>query len=158
MLLEDQDRSLWDRQRIEEGSALVRRALAARRLGFYTLQAAISAVHAEAKEAVTTDWNRIVALYSVLQQIDSSPVIALNRAVAVAMRDGPSAGLQLVDDILAGGVLSDYHLIHSTRGELLRRDGDHAAAREAFERALSLTRQAPEQRLLRRRLAMLQSL
>lgn len=158
VLLEEQDRSLWDRQRIEEGSALVRRALAARRLGFYTLQAAISAVHAEAKEAVTTDWNRIVALYSVLQQIDSSPVIALNRAVAVAMRDGPRAGLQLVDDILAGGVLSDYHLIHSTRGELLRRDGDHAAAREAFERALSLTRQAPEQRLLRRRLAMLQSL
>ncbi len=152
VLLEDQDRSLWDRAKIAEGRSLVERAIASGRLGVYTLQAAIAAVHAEAPAASATDWTQMVALYDVLAQIESSPVVALNRAVAVAMRDGPRAGLELIDAILAGGDLADYHLAHAARADLCRRLGRTADARESYERALSLTRQEPERRFLERRL------
>ncbi len=155
VLLEDQDRTLWNQNNINEGAALVREALASRRFGFYTLQAAISAVHAEAPSAEATDWNQIVSLYNVLLQLEPSPVIELNRAVAVAMRDGPQSGLQIVDAILARGELGDYHLSHATRGELLRRDGQREAAIDAFELALTLAKQAPEQRMLRRKIEQL---
>jgi RNA polymerase sigma-70 factor (ECF subfamily) len=152
ILLDDQDRSLWNREQIAEGSALVRRALASRRFGPYTLQAAIAAVHAEAPEPAATDWAQIVGLYDVLARADPSPVVELNRAVAVAMRDGPSAGLALIDAILVRGDLDDYHLAHSARAELCRRLGRTADARASYGRALALARQAPERRFIERRL------
>jgi len=153
VLLDDQDRSLWHRERIAEGAALVERALASRRFGPYTLQAAIAAVHAEAARARETDWAQIVGLYDVLLRASPSPVIELNRAAAVAMRDGPAAGLALVDAILARGALEDYHLAHSARADLCRRLGRAADARAAYQRALALARQGPERRFLERRLA-----
>jgi RNA polymerase sigma-70 factor (ECF subfamily) len=152
ILLEDQDRSLWNREYIAEGSALVERALLSRRFGPYTIQAAIAAVHAGAPNAAATDWQEIVGLYDVLIRAEPSPVVELNRAVAVAMRDGPQAGLLLIDAILARGDLSDYHLAHSARGELCRRLGRVDEARASYKRALSLVRQEPERRLLERRL------
>jgi RNA polymerase sigma-70 factor (ECF subfamily) len=153
ILLEDQDRSLWDREQIAEGLALVRQAIASQGVGPYTLQAAIAAVHAEAPTAAATDWAQIVDLYGLLAQVIPSPVIELNRAVAVAMREGPAAGLALVDAILARGDLSDYHLAHAARADLCRRLGRITEARASYERALDLTRQEPERRFLRRRLA-----
>jgi RNA polymerase sigma-70 factor (ECF subfamily) len=153
ILLEDQDRSLWNRELIAEGTALVERALSSRRIGPYTLQAAIAAVHAEAPSAAATDWAQIVGLYDVLARAEPSPVVELNRAVAVAMRDGPAAGLALVDAILARGELSDYRLAHAARADLCRRLGRAADARVSYERALVLTRQEPERRFLERRLA-----
>jgi RNA polymerase sigma-70 factor (ECF subfamily) len=152
VLLADQDRSRWDRARIAEGSALVQRALASRRFGPYTLQAAIAAVHAEAPTAADTDWGQIVGLYEVLLRVEPSPVVELNRAAAVAMRDGPSAGLALVDAILARGDLTQYHLAHSARADLCRRLGRADDARASYRRALELTRQEPERRFLERRL------
>jgi RNA polymerase sigma-70 factor, ECF subfamily len=152
VLLDDQDRSLWNREQIAEGSALVERALSSRRFGPYTLQAAIAAVHAGARHAAATDWAQIVGLYDVLARADPSPVVELNRAVAVAMRDGPSAGLVLIDALLARGDLRDYHLAHSARADLCRRLGRTAEARAAYKRALALTRQEPERRFLERRL------
>jgi RNA polymerase sigma-70 factor (ECF subfamily) len=153
ILLDDQDRSLWDRAHIAEGNALVQRALASRRIGPYTLQAAIASVHAEAPAAATTDWTQIVGLYDVLIRASPSPVVELNRAVAVAMRDGPMAGLALIDTILARGDLADYSLAHSARADLCRRLGKNGDARASYERALSLTRQEPQRRFLERRLA-----
>ena len=153
ILLDAQDRSLWNREQIAEGSALVERALSSRRFGPYTLQAAIAAVHAEAPSAAATDWTQIVGLYDVLVRAAPSPVVELNRAVAVAMRDGPAAGLALIDAILARGDLPDYHLAHSARADFCRRLGRMAEARTSYERALALTRQEPERRFLERRLA-----
>jgi len=153
VLLEAQDRSLWDREMIAEGSALVRRALTSRRFGAYTLQAAIAAVHAEAADAASTDWTEIAALYEALLALEPSPVIELNRAVAIAMRDGPEAGLALVDALLDRGDLADYHLAHAARADLCRRLGRNAAARAAYARALELTKLEPERRFLERRLA-----
>jgi RNA polymerase sigma-70 factor (ECF subfamily) len=153
VLLEHQDRSLWNRDYIKEGSVLVERALAARQLGPYTIQAAIAAVHANAPNAAATDWAQIVALYDLLARAEPSPVVELNRAVAVAMRDGPSAGLALIDAILGGGGLSDYHLAHAARADLCRRLGRTAEARVSYAKALSLTEQEPERRFLERRLA-----
>jgi RNA polymerase sigma-70 factor (ECF subfamily) len=155
ILLEDQDRSLWNRDQIAEGQALVERALRSRRFGPYTLQAAIAAVHANASASTETDWSQIASLYDVLLRIEPSPVVELNRAVAVAMRDDPEAGLGLIDGILARGELTDYHLAHSARGELCRRAGRAAEARASFERALELTQQEPERRFIERRLASL---
>ncbi len=152
VLLDDQDRSLWNCDMIGEGAALVERALASRRFGPYTLQAAIAAVHAVAPNAAATDWAQIVGLYDVLARADPSPVVALNRAVAVAMGDGPVAGLALIDAILARGELADYHLAHSAQADLRRRLGRKAEARASYERALALTRQEPERRFLERRL------
>jgi RNA polymerase sigma-70 factor, ECF subfamily len=152
VLMDDQDRSLWNRDQIAEGAALVERALSSRRFGPYTLQAAIAAVHAEAPTAAATDWAQIVGLYDVLARADPSPVIELNRAAAVAMRDGPSAGLTLIDAILARGDLTDYHLAHSARAELCRRLGRTGEARISYQRALGLTRQEPERRFLEQRL------
>jgi RNA polymerase sigma-70 factor (ECF subfamily) len=152
ILLEDQDRSLWNRDQIAEGSALVERALSARQPGPYALQAAIAAVHAGSPDTASTDWEEIVALYGVLERVTPSPVIELNRAVAVAMRDGPAAGLAIIDAIVARGDLRDYHLAHSARADLLRRLGKTAEARDAYERALELTRLEPERRFLTRRL------
>jgi RNA polymerase sigma-70 factor (ECF subfamily) len=152
ILLEDQDRSLWNRDQIAEGLALVEQALSSRQVGSYTLQAAIAAAHAEAPTAVATDWARIVGLYDLLLEAVPSPVIELNRAAAVAMRDGPLAGLALIDAILARGDLTDYHLAHSARAELCRRLGRTAEAQASYERALSLTQQEPERRFLERRL------
>lgn len=156
ILLEDQDRSLWNRVMIAEGTALVERALSSRRIGPYTLQAAIAAVHVEAPDAAATDWAQIVGLYDALVRVEPSPVVELNRAVAVAMRDGPEAGLALVDAILARGDLSDYRLAHAARADLCRRLGKTAEARASYQRALALTRQEPERRFLERRLAELQ--
>jgi RNA polymerase sigma-70 factor (ECF subfamily) len=153
ILLEDQDRSLWDQDLISQGVSLVERALAPGRVGPYTLQAAIAVVHASSPGVGFTDWGRIVELYSLLEQVDPSPVVELNRAVAVAMRDGPAAGLDLVDDILERGELAHYHLAHATRADLCRRLGRAADARNSYQRALSLARQVPEQRFLARRLA-----
>ena len=153
ILLDDQDRLLWNRDQIGEGSALVERALAARQVGPYTIQAAIAAVHANARNAAATDWTQIVALYDLLARAEPSPVIELNRAVAVAMRDGPSEGVALIDAILGRGDLSDYHLVHAARADLCRRLGRKAEARASYERALSLTEQEPERRFLERRLA-----
>ena len=155
VLLDDQDRSLWDARQIAEGAALVDRSLATRRIGPYTLQAAIASVHARARTAAATDWAQIASLYDVLLRVDPSPVVALNRAAAVAMRDGPAAGLALIDEILARGDLADYHLAHSARAELCRRLGRTAEARASYERALALTRLEPERRFLERRLAAL---
>jgi len=157
ILLEDQDRALWNREMIAEGTALVERALSSRRIGPYTLQAAISAVHAGAANAAATDWAQIVALYGLLAQAEPSPVVELNRAVAVAMRDGPESGLELIDAILARGELADYRLAHAARADLCRRLGRTAEARAAYERALALTRGEPERRFLERRLAELGS-
>jgi RNA polymerase sigma-70 factor, ECF subfamily len=153
ILLEDQDRSLWSGEQIAEGKALVERALSARQVGVYAIQAAIAAVHAEATSAEGTDWAQIVALYDLLAQATPSPVIELNRAVAVAMRDGPLRGLQLVDNILAQGDLSDYHLAHAARADLCRRLGKTADARASYQQALAIARQEPERRFLEKRLA-----
>ncbi len=153
VLLNDQDRWLWNRGQIAEGASLVERALSSRRFGPYTLQAAIAAVHAEAPNAGATDWAQIVGLYDVLMRADPSPVVELNRAVAMAMRDGPLAGLTLIDAILARGDLADYHLAHSARADLCRRLGRTAEARAAYKQALALTQQEPERRFLARRLA-----
>jgi len=156
ILLDDQDRSLWNREQIVEGQALVAQALGRRgdqRLGPYTVQAAISAVHADAPSPEATDWAQIVGLYDVLSRAAPSPVVELNRAVAVAMRDGPEAGLELIDGILARGELVDYHLAHAARADLCRRLGRTAEARASYEKALALTRQEPERRFLERRLA-----
>jgi RNA polymerase sigma-70 factor (ECF subfamily) len=152
VLLDAQDRSRWNREQIAEGSALVERAMSSRRFGPYTLQAAIAAVHARAPSAAATDWAEIVGLYDVLARADPSPVVELNRAAAVAMRDGPAAGLALIDAILARGDLEDYQLAHSARADLCRRLGRNVEARASYQRALSLTRQEPERRLLERRL------
>jgi len=153
ILLEDQDRSLWNREQIDEGVALVQRALLMGQVGAYTIQAAIAAAHAQAPTAAATDWNQIVSLYDLLLQAEPSPVIELNRAVAVAMRDGPQAGLDLVDAILKRGDLETYHLAHATRADLCRRIGRTAEARMSYQRALSLTQQEPERRFLEKRLA-----
>jgi RNA polymerase sigma-70 factor (ECF subfamily) len=152
VLLENQDRSLWNRGQIAEGIRLVERALLSRRFGPYTLQAAIAAVHSEASDAAATDWPQIVALYGALGQAEPSPVVELNRAVAVAMRDGPETGLALIDAILARGDLADYHLAHSARADLCRRLGRKDEARSAYRRALSLTQQEQERRFLENRL------
>ena len=152
VLLEDQDRSRWNRSQIVEGKALVERSLASRRFGIYTIQAAISAVHADAPSTTATDWGQIVALYDVLLRSAPSPVVELNRAVAVAMRDGPAAGLSLVDDILERGDLAGYHLAHAARADLCRRLGRVDEARAAYRRALELARQEPERRFLEMRL------
>ena len=152
VLLENQDRALWNREQIAEGVKLVERALLSHRFGPYTLQAAIAAVHAEASEAAATDWPQIVALYSILARADPSPVIELNRAVAVAVRDGPEAGLALIDVIFARGELMEYHLAHSARADLCRRLDRKDEARSSYQRALSLARQESEQRFLKTRL------
>lgn len=153
VLLADQDRSRWNRALILEGTALVERALSSRRFGPYTLQAAIAAVHAEAVSAEATDWRQIAGLYDVLVRADPSPVVELNRAAAIAMRDGPAAGLALIDALLARGELRDYHLAHSARAELCRRLGRTEEARTAYRQALALTQQEPERRFLERRLS-----
>jgi RNA polymerase sigma-70 factor (ECF subfamily) len=152
ILLADQDRSLWNRAHIDEGTALVERALASRRIGPYTLQAAIAAVHANAESPDATDWSEIVGLYDVLLRLTPSPVVELNRAVALAMRDGPAAGLALIDRILDRGELAEYHLAHAARADMCRRLGAHAQARASYERAMALARQEPERRFLERRL------
>jgi RNA polymerase sigma-70 factor, ECF subfamily len=152
ILLDDQDRSRWNRTLIAEGGTLVERALGSRRFGPYTLQAAIAAVHAESPSAAATDWPQIVGLYDVLLRAEPSPIIELNRAVAVAMRDGPQAGLTLIDALLARGELADYRLAHSARADLCRRLGRTADARAAYERAMALTQQEPERRFIARRL------
>ena len=152
ILLEQQDRSLWNRAQIAEGTALVERALGSREVGPYVIQAAIAAVHGEASDAASTDWSQIVGLYDVLMQAEPSAIVELNRAVAVAMRDGPPAGLALVDAILSRGDLTNYHLAYSARADLCRRLGQIADARASYERALSLTQQEPERRFLERRL------
>lgn len=155
VLLDDQDRALWNRGQIEEGRALVARALASRQFGPYTLQAAISAMHADASGADTTDWPQIVGLYDLLLSANPSPIIELNRAVAVAMRDGPEIGLTLVDEILARGDLTGYHLAHAARADLCRRLGRVSEALVAYQKALQLTRQEPERRFLEQRIAKL---
>lgn len=159
VLLEEQDRSLWNRAQIAEGKALVERAWASREpsaVGPYALQAAIALAHADAADAASTDWARIAGLYGLLWRIEPSPVIELNRAVAVAMRDGPAAGIELIDAILARGDLAGYHLAHAARADLCRRLGRTADARAAYQQALALARQKPERRFLERRLAELE--
>ena len=156
VLLGEQDRSLWDRAQISEAISLVEAALASRRFGAYTLQAAIAAVHVEAPVAEATDWAQIVGLYDALLRFDPSPVVELNRAVALAMRDGPAAGLAGIDAILARGDLADYHLAHSARADLCRRLGDRSEARKSYRKALELARQSSERRFLERRLAELE--
>ena len=153
ILLDDQDRTRWNHEQIADGARLVERALASRRIGPYTLQAAIASVHAAAPTAAATDWGQIVGLYDVLVRAEPSPVVELNRAAAVAMRDGPAAGLALIDAILARGDLADYPLAHSARAELCRRLGKITDARTSYQRALGLTRQEPQRRFLERRLA-----
>lgn len=152
ILLEDQDRSRWNQDYIAEGKALVQRSLSSQQFGSYTLQAAIAAVHAEAASAAATDWAQIVALYDVLFQIERSPIVGLNRAIAVAMRDGALAGLQQIDAILAQGDLSSYHLAHAARADLCRRLGRTTDARASYQRALALAKQEPERRFLAQRL------
>jgi RNA polymerase sigma-70 factor (ECF subfamily) len=152
ILMEDQDRSLWDREKITAARLLVERAIASRRFGIYTIQAAIATVHAAAPTAAETNWTDMVAWYDALARVEPSPVVALNRAVAVAMRDGPSAGLELIDAILTSGELTDYHLAHAARADLCRRLGRTADARSAYDRALALCRQEPERRFIERRL------
>jgi RNA polymerase sigma-70 factor, ECF subfamily len=156
VLLADQDRSLWNRDQIKDGLALVQGALQSRRFGPYSLQAAIAAVHAGAPDAASTDWSQIVGLYDVLVRADPSPVVELNRAVAVAMRDGFAAGLALIDALLARGDLDDYYLAHSARADLCRRLGKSAEARNSYRRALDLTQQSSERRFLEQRLAELE--
>jgi RNA polymerase sigma-70 factor (ECF subfamily) len=153
VLLEDQDRSRWDRALIDEGRALVRRALTSGPFAAYTLQAAIAAVHAEAARPELTDWGRIVGFYDLLLRSEPSPVVELNRAVAIAMRDGPAAGLALVDALLERGALGDYHLAHAARADLCRRLGDRVQARASYARALALARHEPQRRFLAGRLA-----
>jgi RNA polymerase sigma-70 factor (ECF subfamily) len=152
VLLNDQDRSLWNQEQIAEGSALVKRALSSRRIGSYTLQAAIAAVHAEAPNGAATDWAQIVGLYDVLLTVNPSPVVELNRAVAVAMRDGPSAGLSLIEAILRRGDLEDYYLAYSALADLNRQLGKTTEARTAYQQSLKLARQEPVRRFLERRL------
>lgn len=152
VLLEQQDRSLWNREHIREGLGLIERALASRRFGSYTVQAAIAAVHAEAPNTATTDWARIVTLYDLLLRTNPSPIVDLNRAVAVAMRDGPANGLELVDALLANGELENYHLAHAARADFCRQLGRTSDARVSYERALALTKQEPERRFLEKRL------
>jgi len=152
ILLEDQDRSLWDKRQIAEGVALVERAFSSNRVGPYSVQAAIAAVHAEASAPDATDWKEIVELYDVLLRMQASPVIELNRAVAVAMCDGPKSGLDLIDAILARGELSNYHLVYSARAELCRRLGEKAEAKISYEKALALAQQGPERKFLERKL------
>jgi RNA polymerase sigma-70 factor (ECF subfamily) len=152
ILLEAQDRSLWDREKIGEGKVLIERAIASQRFGVYTIQAAIAAVHAEAPTASATNWAEIVAWYDVLERAAPSPIVALNRAVAVAMRDGPLAGLELIDAILGDNQLTEYHLAHAARADLCRRLGRTADARGAYQKALALARQEPERRFLEKRL------
>jgi RNA polymerase sigma-70 factor (ECF subfamily) len=156
ILLENQDRSLWNREQIAEGVALVEKALNSRRFGAYTLQAAIAVVHAEAESTAATDWRQIVALYNQLLRIHPSPVVHLNRAVAIAMRDGPEAGLAHIDALLAHGELANYYLAHSARAEMYRRLGRTAEARSAYEKALVLTQQEPERQFLQERIRQLQ--
>jgi RNA polymerase sigma-70 factor, ECF subfamily len=158
VLLDDQDRSLWNRHHITEGLGLVERALASRRFGPYTLQAAIAAVHAASPNAAATDWAQIVGWYDVLMRVDPTPVIELNRAAAVAMRDGPTAGLSIIDALLQRPDLQSYYLAHAARADLCRRVGRDTEARVSYERALDLTRQEPERRFLERRLNELSSL
>jgi RNA polymerase sigma-70 factor (ECF subfamily) len=153
IVLDEQDRSLWNRKQIEEGSALVERALSSRRFGPYSLQAAIAALHCDAARAAETDWNEIVHLYDLLLRIEPTPVVELNRAVAVAMRDGPAAGLVLVDELLARGDLAGYRLAHAARADFCRRLGRTAEARESYTRAHALTQSEPERQFLQRRLA-----
>jgi len=153
ILLENQDRALWNREQIAEGVALVEKALKSRRFGAYTLQAAIAAVHAEAESMAATDWRQIVALYDQLVRIQPSPVVELNRSVAIAMRDGPEAGLAHIDAVLEHGELADYYLAHSARADMCRRLGRTAEARASYEKALALTQQEPERQFLARRLA-----
>ena len=155
ILLENQDRSLWNREQIAEGVALLEKALNSRRFGPYTLQAAIAAVHAEAESVATTDWRQIVALYDRLLRIQPSPVVQLNRAVAIAMRDGPEAGLTHIDAVLAHGELANYYLAHSARADMYRRLGRTAEARSAYEKALALTQQEPERQFLEERIRQL---
>jgi RNA polymerase sigma-70 factor (ECF subfamily) len=155
ILLENQDRSLWNREQISEGVALVGQALQSRRFGSYTLQAAIAAVHAEAESTAATDWRQIVALYNQLLRIQPSPVVQLNRAVAIAMRDGPEAGLQQIDAVLEHGELANYYLAHSARAEMYRRLGRTAEARASYEKALALTQQQPERQFLQERIRQL---
>src|SRR5215211_2785023 len=153
VLLDDQDRTLWDREQIAEGTRLVERAISSRRFGPYTLQAAIAAVHAEAPTAAVTDWRQIVGLYDVLLRAEPSPVVELNRAAAIAMRDGPAAGLALIDGILARGDLQDYQLAHAARAELCRRLGQTSDSVASYRRALSLTLQEPQRRFIEKRLS-----
>ena len=155
ILLENQDRSLWNRKQITEGVALVKRALQSRRFGSYTLQAAIAAVHAEAESSADTDWRQIVALYNQLVRIQPSPVVHLNRAVAIAMRDGPEAGLRHIEEIMDQGELGNYYLAHSARAEMYRQLGRTAEARASYEKALALTQQEPERQFLRERIRQL---
>jgi RNA polymerase sigma-70 factor (ECF subfamily) len=155
VLLENQDRSLWNREQIAEGVALVEKALKSRRFGAYTLQAAIAAVHAEAESTAVTDWRQIVALYDRLLRIHPSPVVQLNRAVAIAMRDGPEAGLTHIDAVLEQGELANYYLAHSARADMYRRLGRTAEARSSYEKALALTQQGPERQFLQERIRQL---
>ena len=155
ILLEHQDRSLWNREQIAEGVALLEKALKSRRFGSYTLQAAIAAVHAEAESTAATDWRQIVALYNRLVRIQPSPIVELNRAVAIAMRDGPEVGLGLIDAVLAHGELANYYLAHSARADMCRRLGRTAEARSSYERALALTQQEPERQFLQERIRQL---
>jgi RNA polymerase sigma-70 factor (ECF subfamily) len=152
VLLADQNRSLWNRDQIAEGAALVRKAVAMGNVGSYTLQAAIAAIHAESPHSAATDWNEISGLYDLLKEVDPSPVVELNRAVAIAMRDGEEAGLGLIDRLLASGELDHYALAHAGRAELLRRLGRNDEARRSYERALQLIGQEPERRFIERRL------
>jgi RNA polymerase sigma-70 factor (ECF subfamily) len=153
ILLEDQDRSLWNRELIEEGTALVQQALSSGWVGLYSLQAAMAAVHAAAPTVAATDWAQIIGLYDMLAQVAPSPVVEINRAIAVAMRDGPAAGLVLIEAILARGDLANYHLAHAARAELCRRLGRTAEARASYRQALALAQQEPERRFLERRIA-----
>ena len=155
ILLENQDRSLWNREQIAEGVALLEKALKSRRFGSYTLQAAIAAVHAEAESVAATDWRQIVALYNRLVRIQPSPVVELNRAVAIAMRDGPETGLALIDAVLEHGELANYYLAHSVRADMYRRLGRTAEARSSYEKALALTQQEPERQFLQERIRQL---
>ena len=155
ILLENQDRSLWNREQIAEGVALLRKALKSHRFGSYTLQAAIAAVHAEAESSAVTDWRQIVALYDRLLRIHPSPVVQLNRAVAIAMRDGPEAGLTHIDALLEHGELANYYLAHSARADMYRRLGRTAEARSSYEKALALTQQEPERQFLQERIRQL---
>ena len=152
VLLEDQDRARWNREQMVEGTTLVERALASEQIGAYTIQAAIAAVHADSASAEITDWGRIVALYDLLARAQPSPVVELNRAVALAMRDGPAAGLAVVDAILTRGELAEYHLAHAARADLCRRLGRNSEARDAYQRAIDLAKQEPERRFLANRL------
>jgi len=156
ILLEHQDRSLWNREQIAEGIALLQQALSSRRFGPYTLQAAIAAVHAQAESTAATDWRQIVAIYNQLVRIQPSPVVHLNRAVAIAMRDGPEAGLAHIDAVLAQGELANYYLAHAARADMCRRLGRSAEARSSYEKALSLTQQEPERQFLQERIRQLQ--